>query len=87
MNQELKDIAINRIDVEENYRKTFDEKKLSELAKSIRKNGVIQPIVVRIKGERFSLIAGERRLRASILADKVTIPAVVRRQRDSRTDR
>lgn len=78
MNQELKDIAINRIDVEENYRKTFDEKKLSELAKSIRKNGVIQPIVVRIKGERFSLIAGERRLRASILADKVTIPAVVR---------
>jgi ParB/RepB/Spo0J family partition protein len=78
MKQELKEIAINRIDVEENYRKTFDEKKLSELSKSIRKNGVIQPIVVRIKGERFSLIAGERRLRASILADKVTIPAVVR---------
>lgn len=78
MKQELKEIAINRIDVEENYRKTFDEKKLGELAKSIRKNGVIQPIVVRIKGERFSLIAGERRLRASILANKVTIPAVIR---------
>lgn len=78
MKQELKEIAINKIDVEENYRKTFDEKKLAELSKSIRKNGVIQPIVVRIKGDRFSLIAGERRLRASILADKVTIPAVVR---------
>lgn len=79
MQQELREIPINRIDVEENYRKTFDEKKLNELAKSIRKNGVIQPIVVRTKGEdRFALIAGERRLRASKLADKVTIPAVVR---------
>lgn len=78
MKQDYKDIAINQIDVEENYRKTFDEKKLAEMAKSIRKNGVIQPIVVRVKGDRFSLIAGERRLRASKLADKVTIPAVVR---------
>ena len=78
MQQELKDIAINKIDIEENYRKTFDEKKLAELAKSIKKNGIIQPIVVRIKGDRYMLVAGERRLRASILADRVTIPAVVR---------
>jgi len=79
MQQELKNIPINRIDVEENYRKTFDEKKLAELAKSIKKNGVIQPIVVRPKGkDRYSLVAGERRLRASKLADQVTIPAVIR---------
>lgn len=78
MQQELKNLPINLIDVEENYRKTFDEKKLAELAKSIRKNGVIQPIVVRTKGDRYSLIAGERRLRASKLADQVTIPSVIR---------
>lgn len=78
MIQELKEVPINKIDIEHNYRKTFDEKKLAELAKSIRKNGVIQPIVVRLNGDRFTLVAGERRLRASKLADKVTIPAVVR---------
>lgn len=79
MNQELQNIPVNKIDVESNYRKTFDEKKLAELARSIRKNGVIQPIVVR-KTEtfRFILVAGERRLRAAKLADQVTIPAVVR---------
>lgn len=78
MNQELCDLPINKIDVEENYRKTFDEKKLGELARSIKKNGVIQPIVVRTKGKRYVLVAGERRLRAAKLADQVTIPAVVR---------
>lgn len=78
MQQELKDVAINRIDVEENYRKTFNEKALSELAQSIRKNGVIQPVVLRTNGDRYILVAGERRLRASKLADRVTIPAVIR---------
>lgn len=75
---ELKEIPINKIDVEENYRKTFNEQKLGELAQSIRKNGVIQAIVVRPHGDRYVLIAGERRLRASKLADKVTIPAQIR---------
>lgn len=78
MKQEFKDIPVNRIDVEENYRKTFDEKSLAGLVRSVRKNGVVQPIVVRPNGDRFTLIAGERRLRASKLADKVTIPAVIR---------
>ena len=78
MNQELCDLPVNKIDIEDNYRKTFDDKKLTELAKSIRKNGVIQPIVVRPSGKRYVLVAGERRLRASKLADCVTIPAVVR---------
>lgn len=78
MKQEYQEIPINQIDVEENYRKTFDEKGLAGLAASIRKNGVIQPIVVRPKGKRFILVAGERRLKASKLADQVMIPAVVR---------
>lgn len=59
-------------------RKHFDDVALRELADSILANGVIQPIVVRRKGEGFELIAGERRLRASKLAGLSTIPAIVR---------
>ena len=51
---------------------------LTELAESIKTNGVIQPIVVRQQGERYELIAGERRLRASKLAGLATVPAFVR---------
>lgn len=60
-------------------RKNFDEKALQELADSIKQSGVFQPIIVRrstIKG--YELIAGERRVRASQLAGKETIPAIVR---------
>lgn len=60
-------------------RKTFDEKGLQELANSIKQSGVFQPIIIRkseIKG--YEIIAGERRFRASKLAGKETIPAIVR---------
>ncbi|OJG88161.1 ParB-like partition protein [Enterococcus silesiacus] len=60
-------------------RKTFDEASLQELANSIQQSGVFQPIIVRksaVKG--YEIIAGERRFRASKLADKETIPAIVR---------
>lgn len=60
-------------------RRYFNEERLKELAESIRENGVFQPIVVRksaVKG--YELIAGERRLRASKLASKETIPCIVR---------
>lgn len=60
-------------------RKTFDEKALQELANSIEQAGVFQPIIVRkssVKG--YELIAGERRFRASKLAGKQTIPAIIR---------
>ena len=83
MKQDLQDIPVNKIDVEDNYRKTFDEKKLNELARSIRKTGGIQPIVVRPAGKRFILVAGERRVRAAKLADLVTIPAVIREMDDA----
>ncbi|MEQ1644688.1 MAG: ParB/RepB/Spo0J family partition protein [Pyrinomonadaceae bacterium] len=83
MNQELREVPINQIDIEDNYRKTFNEKSISELAQSIRKNGVIQPVVLRTKGDRYVLVAGERRLRASKLADKVTIPSVIRELSDA----
>ena len=60
-------------------RKQFDEASLNELADSIRENGVFQPILVRksktLKG--YELVAGERRLRASKLAGKKDIPAII----------
>lgn len=60
-------------------RKTFNEEALEELAKSIKKSGVFQPIIVRkssVKG--YEIIAGERRYRASKLAKKTEIPAIIR---------
>lgn len=56
----------------------FDDASLSELADSIRANGVVQPLLVRRKGGRFELIAGERRLRAAKLAGLETVPVVIR---------
>lgn len=60
-------------------RTSFEEESLNELSDSIRVHGVIQPITVRkIENGKYQLIAGERRLRASKLADKKDIPAFIR---------
>jgi len=59
-------------------REAFDEKRLEELAASIREHGIIQPLVVRQVGNAFELIAGERRLRAARLAGLSKVPVVVR---------
>jgi ParB family chromosome partitioning protein len=59
-------------------RKTFDEDALNELAASIQESGVFQPIIVRRSVNGYELIAGERRFRASKLAGKETIPAIIR---------
>ncbi len=58
-------------------RHIFDHARLEELAQSIRENGVIQPLIVRRRENRFELIAGERRLRASKLAGLATVPAIL----------
>ena len=58
-------------------RKHFDEAKLQELADSIKEHGVFTPILVKQSSDGYELIAGERRLRASILANKTTIPAII----------
>src|SRR3990170_4699047 len=63
-------------------RRAFDEIKLQELAMSIRNQGIIQPLVVRPKGERFELIAGERRWRAAMKAGLDRVPVVVREASD-----
>src|SRR5688572_32348545 len=64
-------------------RMTFHEDTLNELAASIREHGVLQPILVRPAGEEFQIIAGERRWRASKIAGKESIPAIVERFDDS----
>jgi len=59
-------------------RRVFQSDLLSELAQSIRTNGIIQPLVVRRMGNRYQLVAGERRWRAAKLAELAQVPAVVR---------
>lgn len=59
-------------------RKTFDDKALEELAESIKEHGVVQPIIVKKTIKGYYIIAGERRTRASKLAGRKTIPAIVR---------
>jgi ParB family chromosome partitioning protein len=59
-------------------RKVFDEEALAELTESIRRNGIIQPIVLCKKEEGYAIIAGERRWRAAGLAGLKKVPAVVR---------
>lgn len=74
-------VSISLSDIDPNYeqpRKRFDQDALDELADSIRVHGVIQPIVVAPVGKRFMIIAGERRFRASKLAGKEDIPAIIR---------
>lgn len=65
-------------------RRVFQNEKLSELAQSIRANGIIQPIVVRRVGDKFQLVAGERRWRASKLAGLTHIPIVIQDIPDDR---
>jgi len=65
-------------------RRTFQSERLSELAQSIRTNGIIQPLVIRRAGERYQLIAGERRWRAAKIAGIERVPVVVQEIPDDR---
>ena len=60
-------------------RKNFNENALNELAQSIKAHGVIQPIILVKKGDRYMIVSGERRFRASKLAGLKTIPAIIKR--------
>ena len=81
MNLEKEVFEININDIMPNRfqpREIFDEQALNELSLSIKEHGVIQPIIVRKIGDKYEIIAGERRFRASQLAGKQTIPALIR---------
>ncbi len=74
----LRDIPLARIHANPSQpRKRFDESALASLADSIRERGVLQPVIVRPAGDKYELVAGERRWRAAELAGEETIPALV----------
>lgn len=64
-------------------RKIFDEETLQELADSIQEHGILQPIAVRKKGQKYEIVAGERRYRAAQLAGLELLPAIVKELTDS----
>lgn len=75
----LMELDIDRLDPGgDQPRSIFKENKLEELAQSIRHNGIIQPLVVRRRGDRFEIIAGERRWRAAQKAGLHKIPCVIK---------
>ena len=70
----LDDIIPNRFQP----REVFNEEALNELAQSIKVHGVFQPIIVRKLGDKYEIIAGERRYKASVIAGMTKIPAIIR---------
>ena len=74
------EIQINKIEINKDQpRKSFNEEKIKELSLSIKQHGIIQPITVRrIDNDKFQLISGERRFRASKLIGNKTIPSFIR---------
>lgn len=76
---ELREIPIEQIvRDEEQPRRNFNKERLAELADSIKEHGVLQPIVVTKLGDKYQIVAGERRWRAAQLAGLETMPAIVR---------
>ncbi|HSP22652.1 MAG TPA: ParB/RepB/Spo0J family partition protein [Planococcus sp. (in: firmicutes)] len=63
-------------------RKVFDETALQELSESIKEHGILQPVVVRKKGNNFELVVGERRFRAAKLAKLEEVPAIIKELND-----
>ncbi len=78
-NEVIEKLKITQVEPNRNQpRKHFDEEALEELAESIKRYGVIQPIIVVKKGDYYEIVAGERRWRASKKAGLTEIPAIIR---------
>lgn len=76
-------VSINLIDNNPSQpRKQFDDDKLQELAHSLEQHGIIQPLIVTPNGDRYTIIAGERRYRAARLAGFTEVPVIVREMDD-----
>ena len=83
-NENVVMLPVDEIDTNINQpRKNFDQKALADLSASIKVHGVVQPIIVVKIGERYMIIAGERRYRATKLAGLNTIPAIVKNYTES----
>ena len=78
-NAEVKELDVKEVFPNPDQpRKAFDETALKELSESIVKHGVIQPITVVKRNDGYMIVAGERRFRASVMAGRKTVPAIVR---------
>lgn len=83
-NEEVKTIPVDEVVPSPHQPRTvFDEERINELCQTIKTHGVIQPIVVRVRGGKYEIIAGERRWRAVMKLGHSTIPAIVREFNDS----
>ena len=81
---QVDEIEITLISPRENQpRKSFDPQLLQELADSIREHGVLQPILIRPIGNRYEIVAGERRWRAAGMAGLENLPALIREMEDA----
>ena len=75
----VREIPVSSIDPNRNQpRKRFDPDALASLAGSIRENGILQPLLLAREGDRYTIVAGERRWRAARLAGLSAVPAIVR---------
>jgi len=78
-------ISPSRIDINpQQPRTSFSESALNDLAESIKQHGIIQPLVVTKKGDRFELIAGERRLRSAKILNLTEVPVIVREEKEQK---
>ena len=78
-NAEVKELDVKEVFPNPDQpRKAFDETALKELSESVVKHGVIQPITVVKRNDGYMIVAGERRFRASVMAGRKTVPAIVR---------
>lgn len=74
----IEDIIPNRFQP----RLSFDEKSMEELASSIKQHGIILPLVLRRLGDKYEIIAGERRYKAAMMAGLVSVPAIIKNMND-----
>ena len=71
-------LELSKITLNDQPRKYFDDEQLNQLAESIKLHGVIQPLVVRPLGNKYEIVAGERRYRASQIAGLTSVPVVIK---------
>lgn len=82
-NERIQKLAVSDIQPSEDQpRRYFDEDALNELADSIKRHGIVQPLVVTRRGDEYAIVAGERRWRAAQIAGLTHVPAIVRSTKD-----
>lgn len=85
--EKIQQIKIDKIEASDNNpRKNFDDETINSLSKSIKLYGILQPLVLIKNGEKYKIVAGERRYRAAKIAGLETVPAIIRELNDKDKD-